>query len=164
VFTGEYRHTVDDKGRIAVPVKFRAQLDPGLDGLGLARRLPGDPPEGVWDDLAAKVAALPITDQRSRLFQRFVFSHAVEAEMDKQGRVLAPGLPARIDRPRRRGRGRRLARSRGDLGTRTGGTPTARRSTTRRSWPRPSRARASSSHHMRFQDPLGIRSSGMEER
>jgi MraZ protein len=47
-------------------------------------------PKAGWDDLAAKVAALPLTDQRSRRFQRFVFSQAIEAEMDKQGRVLLP--------------------------------------------------------------------------
>jgi len=90
VFTGEYRHTVDDKGRIAVPVKFRAQLDPGSRVSGWLDDCLAIHPKAVWDDLAAKVAALPITDQKSRLFQRFVFSHAVEADMDKQGRVLLP--------------------------------------------------------------------------
>jgi MraZ protein len=90
VFTGEYRHTVDDKGRIAVPVKFRAQLDPGSMVSGWLDDCLAIHPKAVWDDLAAKVAALPITDQKSRLFQRFVFSHAVEAELDKQGRVLLP--------------------------------------------------------------------------
>jgi len=90
VFTGEYRHTVDDKGRIAVPVKFRAQLDPGSMVSGWLDDCLAIHPKAVWDDLAAKVAALPITDQKSRLFQRFVFSHAVEADMDKQGRVLLP--------------------------------------------------------------------------
>jgi MraZ protein len=47
-------------------------------------------PKAGWDALAAKVAALPITDQKSRLFQRFVFSKAIEAEMDRQGRLLLP--------------------------------------------------------------------------
>src|SRR5258708_16742790 len=47
-------------------------------------------PKAVWDDLSGKIAALPFTDQKSRLFQRFVFSHAVEVELDKQGRVLLP--------------------------------------------------------------------------
>ena len=90
MFTGEYRHTVDDKGRIAVPVKFRAQLDPGSMVSGWLDDCLAIHPKSVWDELAAKVAALPLTDQRSRLFQRFVFSHAVEAEMDRQGRLLLP--------------------------------------------------------------------------
>ena len=90
MFTGEYRHTVDDKGRIAVPVKFRAQLDPGsMVSCWLDDCLAIHTKEG-WDDLSRKVAALPITDPKSRLFGRFVFSRAVDAEMDKQGRVLLP--------------------------------------------------------------------------
>jgi MraZ protein len=90
VFTGEYRHTVDDKGRIAVPVKFRSQLDPGSMISGWLDDCLAIHPKVVWDDLSAKIAALPFTDQKSRLFQRFVFSHAVEVELDKQGRVLLP--------------------------------------------------------------------------
>jgi MraZ protein len=90
VFTGEYRHTVDDKGRIAVPVKFRSQLDPGSMISGWLDDCLAIHPKAVWDDLSAKIAALPFTDQKSRLFQRFVFSHAVEVELDKQGRVLLP--------------------------------------------------------------------------
>ena len=90
MFTGEYRHTVDDKGRIAVPAKFRVQLGAGAVVSRWLDACLAIHPKAGWDDLSAKVAALPITDQKSRLFQRFVFSHAVEAEMDKQGRVLLP--------------------------------------------------------------------------
>jgi MraZ protein len=90
VFTGEYRHSVDDKGRIAVPVKFRAQLDPGSMISGwLDDCLAIHTAEG-WEVLTAKIAALPITDPESRKFKRFVFSSAIEVEMDKQGRVLLP--------------------------------------------------------------------------
>ena len=90
MFTGEYRHTVDGKGRIAVPVKFRAQLDPGSMVSGWLDDCLAIHPKTGWEALAAKVAALPITDQKSRLFQRFVFSQAIEAEMDRQGRLLLP--------------------------------------------------------------------------
>jgi len=90
VFTGEYRHSVDDKGRMAVPAKFRAQLEGGavvsrwIDGcLAIHTR-------SAWDALAARVASLPITDARARLFQRRIFGGAVEAELDRQGRVLLP--------------------------------------------------------------------------
>ena len=90
MFTGEYRHSVDEKGRIAVPVKFRSQLDPGSMVSGwMDDCLAIHTAEG-WARLAAKVAALPVTDMESRRFQRFVFSTATEAEMDKQGRVLLP--------------------------------------------------------------------------
>ncbi len=90
MFTGEYRHTVDEKGRLAVPSRFRAQLAPGavvsrwLDGcLAIHTR-------GGWDELAAKVAGLPISDAGSRLFQRYVFAGAIEVELDRQGRVVLP--------------------------------------------------------------------------
>ena len=90
MFTGEYRHTVDDKGRIAVPAKFRAQLGAGavvsrwLDTCLAIHTTHG------WDGLAAKVAALPITDQNARRFQRLIFAGAAEVELDRQGRILLP--------------------------------------------------------------------------
>ena len=90
MFTGEYRHTVDEKGRIAVPVKFRAQLDPGSMVSGWLDDCLAIHTKAGWESLASKIAALPITDMESRRFQRFVFSNATEAEMDKQGRVLLP--------------------------------------------------------------------------
>lgn len=92
MFTGEYRHTVDDKGRIAVPAKFRVQLGAGavvsrwLDACLAIHTQAG------WEDLATKVAALPITDQASRRFQRFVFAGAAEVELDRQGRILLPAF------------------------------------------------------------------------
>ena len=90
MFTGEYRHSVDDKGRIAVPSKFRAQLDGGavvsrwLDSCLAIHTRAG------WDALAEKVATLPITDNGARLFQRFIFAGAVDTALDGQGRVLVP--------------------------------------------------------------------------
>ncbi len=90
MFTGEYRHTVDDKGRLAVPARFRAQLAGGAfvsrwldDCLAIHTR-------AGWDALAEKVAGLPITDQGSRLFQRFIFAGGVEVDVDRQGRILLP--------------------------------------------------------------------------
>jgi MraZ protein len=90
VFTGEYRHTVDDKGRIAVPVKFRAQIDPGSMVSGWLDDCLAIHTKAGWEELSDKVAALPFTDPRSRSFQRFVFSTATDAQMDKQGRILLP--------------------------------------------------------------------------
>jgi MraZ protein len=90
VFTGEYRHAVDDKGRIAVPSRFRAQL---ADGAVVSRWLDAClaiHTKTGWESLATKVASLPITDAGSRLFQRYVFAGAFEAELDRQGRVVVP--------------------------------------------------------------------------
>lgn len=96
MFTGEYRHAVDDKGRIAVPARFRAQLAGGIvvaqwldDCLAI---FPGQ----EWEKLAAKVGSLPMTDPNARLLQRRLFAGALETELDRQGRILLPqGLRAR---------------------------------------------------------------------
>ena len=92
MFTGEYRHTVDDKGRIAVPAKFRAQL---AEGAFVSRWLDeclAIHTRAGWEALADKVAELPIADQGSRLFQRFIFAGAAEVELDRQGRILLPAF------------------------------------------------------------------------
>ena len=90
MFTGEYRHSVDGKGRIAVPARFRARLDGGayvaewIDGcLGLF-------PRSAFEALAERVAARPVTDASIRAFSRSVFARAFEVELDGQGRVLIP--------------------------------------------------------------------------
>jgi MraZ protein len=90
VFTGEYRHTVDEKGRLAIPARFRTELAGGavlsrwIDGCLAIHTRAG------WDELDAKVSAVPITDPAGRLFQRQIFAGALDAELDKQGRVLVP--------------------------------------------------------------------------
>jgi MraZ protein len=90
VFTGEYRHSVDDKGRIAVPSKFRAQLDDGAVVSRWLDRCLAIHTRAGWDALADKVATLPIADENARLFQRFIFAGAVDTTLDGQGRVLVP--------------------------------------------------------------------------
>ena len=92
MFTGEYRHTLDDKGRLAVPARFRAQLDAGavvsrwIDGCLAIHTQAG------WDALSDKIAALPITDASSRLFGRSIFAGATDATLDRQGRLLLPAF------------------------------------------------------------------------
>jgi MraZ protein len=90
VFTGEYRHSVDDKGRIAVPVKFRAQLDPGSMVSGWFEDCLAIHTKNGWAELADKIGSLRFTDPTARDFQRWLFSTATEAGMDKQGRILLP--------------------------------------------------------------------------
>jgi MraZ protein len=90
VFTGEYRHSVDDKGRLAVPSRFRAQLDAGLVVSRWLDSCLAVHTKTGWDALADKVATLPITDEGARRFSRFIFAGAAEATLDGQGRVLIP--------------------------------------------------------------------------
>ena len=85
---GEYQHTIDPKGRVIVPARFREDLGDsfyvtkGLDGC-LFVLSPGE-----WTRLQEKVSAMPIS--KARGLQRFFFSGAVEAQPDRQGRVLLP--------------------------------------------------------------------------
>ena len=88
MFTGEYRHSVDGKGRLAVPARFRAQLQSGAVVSRWMEPCLAIHTKAGWDLLSEKIAALPITDPNARLFQRYVFSQATEAELDGQGRVL----------------------------------------------------------------------------
>ncbi len=95
MFTGEYRHAVDGKGRIAVPARFRGQL---ADGAVVARWIDSCLaifPMTAWTELSNRVGSLPITDANARLLQRQLFAGAIETELDAQGRVLVPqGLRA----------------------------------------------------------------------
>jgi MraZ protein len=90
VFTGEYRHSVDDKGRVAVPARFRAQLAEGLFVSRWIDQCLAIFPRQAWEDLSQRVAQLPVGDAGSRAFQRFLFGGAIETELDRSGRVLIP--------------------------------------------------------------------------
>jgi MraZ protein len=89
--TGEFRHALDDRGRVAIPVRFRPRL---AQGATLARWLDGCLavfPADTWDELAGRLQSLPLTNPRAREFARFMSSGAVEIELDRQGRLLVPG-------------------------------------------------------------------------
>ncbi len=90
MFLGKFAHTIDDKGRITVPAKFRERLAQGLvvtTGIDACLWLF---PLDVWETLADKIVALPLTDPRARDFRRRVFADASHAVPDKQGRVNLP--------------------------------------------------------------------------
>ncbi|RKD24091.1 cell division/cell wall cluster transcriptional repressor MraZ [Ammoniphilus oxalaticus] len=90
MFMGEYQHSIDDKGRLTIPAKFRESL--GADFLitrGLDNCLFVYPME-EWKALEGKLKALPFTRADARAFTRFFFSGATECELDKQGRVNIP--------------------------------------------------------------------------
>lgn len=85
---GEYQHNIDPKGRVIVPSRFREDLGEhfyvtkGLDGCLFVLSAEG------WKSLQEKVSAMPVS--KARGLQRFFFSGAVDAEPDKQGRILIP--------------------------------------------------------------------------
>jgi len=90
MFLGEYTHSVDPKGRVAIPVKFRPEL---AHGAVVTRGLDGCLfiyPQAEWQILAEKLKNLPITQADARAFVRLMFSGAFELEIDKQGRVNIP--------------------------------------------------------------------------
>ena len=90
MFIGEHQHTLDEKGRIIIPSKFRADLGlefvmtKGLDNCLFIY------PKSEWEILEAKLKTLPLTSKDARAFVRFFFSGASESTLDKQGRVLIP--------------------------------------------------------------------------
>lgn len=87
---GEYQHTVDNKGRLIFPVKFREALGEkfvatkGLDNCLFVYSLE------EWAILENKLKQLPLAKPEARAFVRFFFAGAAELECDKQGRVLLP--------------------------------------------------------------------------
>ena len=90
MFIGEYQHTLDNKGRIIMPSKFRTDLGEefvitkGLDSCLFVY------PREEWKIIEDKLKELPLTNRDARAFVRFFFSGASESSLDKQGRVLIP--------------------------------------------------------------------------
>lgn len=91
MFIGEYEHTLDTKGRIIIPSKFREKLGDefvmtkGLDSCLFVY------PKSEWSILEEKLKTLPLTNKDARAFIRFFFAGASECNLDKQGRVTIPG-------------------------------------------------------------------------
>ncbi len=90
MFLGQYTHTIDDKGRLTLPAKFRPGcaggivITLGLDGCLFAF------PRAKWEELAARIESLPLTNPDARNFARLMFANADDSEPDRQGRVLIP--------------------------------------------------------------------------
>jgi MraZ protein len=90
LFTGEYRHAIDAKGRVAVPARFRAELAAGAFVSRWIDSCLAIFPRAEWDKFATRVAELPFSDAGARVFSRFVFSGAFEFVLDAQGRLVLP--------------------------------------------------------------------------
>jgi MraZ protein len=90
MFMGEYHHSIDNKGRLIVPSKFRDELgDMFIITRGLDQCLFGYP-LSEWELIEEKLKGLPLTKKDARAFTRFFFSGATESELDKQGRINIP--------------------------------------------------------------------------
>ena len=90
MFIGEFKHNLDSKGRIAMPVKFRNKLTGGAiitRGLDRCLFVFGNKD---WEVLAQKLIALPLSQANSRAFSRLMLAGAMDVEIDKQGRILIP--------------------------------------------------------------------------
>ncbi len=90
MFMGEYFHSIDVKGRLIIPSKFREALG---DAFVLTKGLDGCLsiyPMEEWKLLEQKLAALPLTNKNARKFARFFVSGATICEVDRQGRILIP--------------------------------------------------------------------------
>ncbi len=91
---GEYQHSVDAKGRLIIPSKFREELGTTfVITRGLDNCLFGYPMD-EWRKLEEKLKELPMTKKDARAFARFFFSGATEVEIDKQGRINIPSTLA----------------------------------------------------------------------
>ena len=90
MFMGEYQHSVDTKGRLIIPAKFREALgEQFVITRGMDNCIFGYPMH-EWRKLEEKLKDLPMTKKDTRAFARFFFSGATECEIDKQGRVNLP--------------------------------------------------------------------------
>lgn len=87
MFMGEFHHTIDSKGRLIIPSKFRQEIGEsfvvtrGMDGCLFGY------PMDQWNKLEAQLDKLPLTKKDARAFTRFFYSAATEVEFDKQGRI-----------------------------------------------------------------------------
>ena len=90
MFLGEYKYSIDDKKRLAVPVKFRqglgkkAVITRGLDNCLFLY------PQKEWQVLAEKLSSLPISQADARGFSRIMLAGAMEVDLDRLGRIIVP--------------------------------------------------------------------------
>ncbi len=90
MFLGEFEHSIDDKGRVAIPARFREELSAGMVlTRGFDACLQAFP-RPIWEELAKKVSGLSLGNPEARNLRRMLFSNAAEVEVDRQGRILVP--------------------------------------------------------------------------
>ena len=90
MFLGEYAHSIDEKGRLTIPAKFRGELALGLIVTrGFDQNLMIYPLD-AWQEMAESVLTRPLGDEEVRTFRRRIFSGAVDLTPDRQGRIVIP--------------------------------------------------------------------------
>ncbi len=87
MFIGEYHHTIDEKGRIIIPSKFRDELGSNFVVTRGIESCLFVYPNKNWEQICEKLNSLPFTRKDARVFNRFFMSGATNVELDKQGRI-----------------------------------------------------------------------------
>lgn len=95
MFRGQFTHTIDSKGRVSLPARFREVVLKNGDPRLVITPSPFDPclhvhPMMEWEELEKKVAELPRMKDEVVWFRRVYVSRAIECEVDKAGRLLIP--------------------------------------------------------------------------
>ena len=90
MFLGEYSHSLDEKGRVVMPSKFRPGLAAGCVVTKGQERCLYVFPSDRWDEEASRVLRLPRTDRRARNFSRSFFASASDQTLDRSGRCQVP--------------------------------------------------------------------------
>jgi len=88
MFLGRFDHVLDDKGRLAIPARFRNGLQEGMVLTRGTDRCLYLFPVSTWTGIAARLDALPLGDPNARNLRRAAFAAAEPVELDKQGRVV----------------------------------------------------------------------------
>jgi len=96
VFRGEYSLSLDAKGRIAVPTRYRERLSELCGGklvvtISLLERCLSVYPAGHWQTIESELRALPALDRKAQAINHLLIGHATECDMDGHGRILVPG-------------------------------------------------------------------------
>ena len=93
-FMGSYTYSVDHKGRVSIPTKFRKYIDEDADdALIITRGLDGclfAYPIDEWQRIDERLRALPVTQRNTRVFVRMLTATAISVTLDKQGRIAIP--------------------------------------------------------------------------
>jgi MraZ protein len=90
VFLGTHEHTIDSKGRLAIPAKYRPDLESGMIITRSIDKCLALYPIKAFEEKAAKYRELPSSDMNARNLQRGFFASAVDCDIDKQGRIIIP--------------------------------------------------------------------------
>jgi MraZ protein len=90
MFIGEYSHSMDTKGRLAIPAKFRDELEQGaVVTKGIDNCLTLYPAQ-EWEKIADKISQLPVSQSNTRAFSRHMLAGAMDVLLDGQGRIIIP--------------------------------------------------------------------------